>query len=680
MKTSKRSNIKFFYFSMEEKQPISNLTQSKGPQNIEQVIDDSISKLDDGNKVCISPALALMLNGMAQPEFGQSEKVNAMFSGLHALKICRDTIADEDDDVESSQIPLVFAKKCKLLYLGVKNVLCGVELSGTDLNKTLVQLNFTGVSLSSVSEKLGLGTSSRIRWPLLQILKLKYCQLTELEDIFNSENFPVLRVLDVSHNHITKIKRIGERPLDVLKLDYNEIRVVSCRQVRNISVFTIDNNKLKHLNGLKRLYNLRKLSAKNNLIDRDPSTFEVFRKMYCLEELYLSGNPMTFIPNYTVEIAKILPCLQFGTDCKLDGASFTLEEKVKAFSEVKQTQTVNYIDDTDDFDFSQSKSKISDIASDVGSTLQGSSIGKSFASRLRGKLMGNTTTTQTLSALTNREETLKDEISEKNEKFIESKIKILQKKSSENPAEVVNADKFIRKIRRIVSFYEDLSDTNIHIQAAKRKSAIEIKAKEEAKKVGKKTDWTNGQKRAAGKVNYFALKEKVVDIRFDDYEDNIPAAILLDIIRRFVAVDKLGIKIRFLSAKKKWDGVVNINCPIDFPLFFDFLRITNSRLKHIVGKEKEKTDFLTGIEIDKEDPEFKNSFFFRSDAQKSDLKTTAGLSLEFNPVVNTTNFDGIKIKPLNVTSDMISDEDSRQIGIINDLLSKAQSIENSKNI
>ncbi|GAB1222900.1 hypothetical protein ENUP19_0124G0007 [Entamoeba nuttalli] len=585
-------------------------------QHFEDVIEYSLRTLNGRNKVRLSPALAMMLNGMSQNEYGDIEKVKNMLEGLHA------------------------------------NVLCGVDLNHSDIHNNLIKLSFCGVFVESVAKTMGLNGEEKKVWSNLKILKLQKCQLTELEEVFTKENFPELRLLDVSHNHIKKIKRIGERPLDVLHADYNEIRVVSCRQVRNLSVITLDNNRIKNLNGLKRLYNLRVLSVKNNLIDRQPNTFQVFNKMFNIEQIFLEGNPTAEMANYKIEMAKVIPSLQYGMDCCLDSKPFTMEEKVQAFAENSNNINEVMFDDGDDFDFSQF-----DDRKNRTLTMSQRSDALNAAKNIRQKVQQLDRSTSMEGLVVSKEQIELDQQRIDNQNYILSKLNILKKKSSEDPAKVIDADKFIRRIRRIVEGIEDPKTTERYLEEERKRKELEKeleKEKEEKAKKGKELGWTGQaiKKNQEDKASFLS-KEKVIEIRFDDYDSLIPVPILYDIIR--TAIDhKRTIKIKFLSAKKKWDGIVNMTVPLDFPSCFDFLQFTNYTLKSIVSAEQDKTDFIPQCDIDKEDPQLKQILNPPSEIKRTMIRKVVGLNKKFKSNQSTINVN----EKLQVMTLMLAGEDN----------------------
>ncbi|BFU21582.1 leucine-rich repeat containing protein [Entamoeba histolytica HM-1:IMSS-B] len=629
-------------------------------QHFEDVIEYSLRTLNGRNKVRLSPALAMMLNGMSQNEYGDIEKVKNMLEGLHAVKIYNEEEVNEEEDVDADDveapIPLDFTNKCELDYLGVKNVLCGVDLNHSDIHNNLIKLSFCGVFVESVAKTMGLNGEEKKVWSNLKILKLQKCQLTELEEVFTKENFPELRLLDVSHNHIKKIKRIGERPLDVLHADYNEIRVVSCRQVRNLSVITLDNNRIKNLNGLKRLYNLRVLSVKNNLIDRQPNTFQVFNKMFNIEQIFLEGNPTAEMANYKIEMAKVIPSLQYGMDCYLDSKPFTMEEKVQAFAENSNNINEVMFDDGDDFDFSQF-----DDRKNRTLTMSQRSDAFNAAKNIRQKKVQQLDRSTSMEGLVVSKEQIElDQQRIDNQNYILSKLNILKKKSSEDPAKVIDADKFIRRIRRIVEGIEDPKTTERYLEEERKRKELEKELekekeeKEEKAKKGKELGWTGQaiKKNQEDKASFLS-KEKVIEIRFDDYDSLIPVPILYDIIR--TAIDhKRTIKIKFLSAKKKWDGIVNMTVPLDFPSCFDFLQFTNYTLKSIVSAEQDKTDFIPQCDIDKEDPQLKQILNPPSEIKRTMIRKVVGLNKKFKSNQSTINVN----EKLQVMTLMLAGEDN----------------------
>jgi len=59
--------------------------------------------------------------------------------------------------------------------------------------------------------------------------------------------------------------------------------------------------------------------VRNNSVDRNPSTLLLFRRMFQIQEIHLEGNQITTIENYRKRMAAIIPSLQFGLNCSLDG-------------------------------------------------------------------------------------------------------------------------------------------------------------------------------------------------------------------------------------------------------------------------------------------------------------------------------------------------------------------------
>ncbi|KAL7715942.1 Protein-serine/threonine phosphatase [Entamoeba marina] len=465
------------------------------------------------------------------------------------------------------------------------------------------------------------------------------CQLNELEDIFDKESF---------QNY--KIKRIGERPLDVLHADNNEIRVVSCRQVRTLSVITLDNNRIKNLNGLKG-YTIYVYFVKNNLIDRHPSIFQVFNKMFNIEEIYLEGNPTAQIPNYKIEMAKVIPSLQLGLPCSLDSKPFTMEEQISAFSENTSKSNETFYDDEDDFDFSQFDHLRTRTMTE--STESSIKHGMPRNMKLRAELTRKSSRSDFRIEEISKEEIGKEQKRMECQSYVISKLNILKKKSSEDPAKVIEADRFIRKIRRIIEGMEDPLVTDKFLEEERKR-----KEHEEEEKNTKKKDAGCG----------FLSKEKVIEIRFDDFENAIPVPLLYDIIKTAVS-EKRTLKIRFVSAKKKWDGVMNITIPLDFPAAFTFLQVTNATLQDIVDAEQDKMDFLPKCDISPENLSVIREYFDKSQSDKS-----AGLSAKellltkkFEPSAIEEHPDIKKIVTLTLEQDEV---DRPALDGINDMLAQ----------
>ncbi|KAL7720563.1 hypothetical protein QTN25_002325 [Entamoeba marina] len=239
------------------------------------------------------------------------------------------------------------------------------------------------------------------------------------------------------------------------------------------------------------------------------------------------------------------------------------------------------------------------------------------------------------------EEISKEEIGKEQKRmecqsYVISKLNILKKKSSEDPAKVIEADRFIRKIRRIIEGMEDPLVTDKFLEEERKR-----KEHEEEEKNTKKKDagWSGAgltKHKKEAESSGFLSKEKVIEIRFDDFENAIPVPLLYDIIKTAVS-EKRTLKIRFVSAKKKWDGVMNITIPLDFPAAFTFLQVTNATLQDIVDAEQDKMDFLPKCDIS---PENLSKFEPSAIEEHPDIKKIVTLTLEQDEV-DRPALDGI---------------------------------------
>ncbi|KAL7716908.1 Protein-serine/threonine phosphatase [Entamoeba marina] len=271
------------------------------------------------NNVATIPAPFIeFLNGISNESYGEtSTLLTSSTSPFINLKGVRITSIQHTKSTTSVILPLDFCKYAKLEQLIIDGIKCIVDLTPGNLKEDLkyndIYIRNTYASSRRILEKL-------------KRLTLSGCQLKKIPSkVFNQTNFPHLEYLDLSHNNISVIENITDRPLDTLIIADNNITKIKLRGVGSLSTLNMDNNMIENISNLSTIFSLTSLSIRNNKI-YDSRHFEnTFEKMFSLSEVCFSGNPFSLQEKYRENLAATLPAFQFAAIVALQQKSSVYE-------------------------------------------------------------------------------------------------------------------------------------------------------------------------------------------------------------------------------------------------------------------------------------------------------------------------------------------------------------------
>jgi Leucine-rich repeat (LRR) protein len=142
-------------------------------------------------------------------------------------------------------------------------------------------------------------------WKQLQFLSLASNELPVMDD--SLALLPNVEILDLSKNNISSIQHTQDcTSLQYLNLAFNRIdSLVGVHTVLgNLTTLVLRSNRIVNIGDLCKLYSLEKLDLADNLI---ASTVEVstLSDLPCLEAIWLSGNPISVMPDYRTRMMHI---------------------------------------------------------------------------------------------------------------------------------------------------------------------------------------------------------------------------------------------------------------------------------------------------------------------------------------------------------------------------------------
>lgn len=152
------------------------------------------------------------------------------------------------------------------------------------------------------------------QWTTLTHLTLCNCGITKLDSSLHF--LPSLEILDISHNDISHIIHLQDcTKLRVVNAAYNRISVLSNIGwvVGDVQVLNLSHNSIESLDGIERLYSLRKLDVSHNVI-RDINEVKGTVPLRDLVGITLMGNPSASSQNYRLYIFSL-----FLQECSADG-------------------------------------------------------------------------------------------------------------------------------------------------------------------------------------------------------------------------------------------------------------------------------------------------------------------------------------------------------------------------
>ncbi|KAL7714796.1 Leucine-rich repeat containing protein [Entamoeba marina] len=569
-----------------------------------ELVRDEINRISDimdqGKFLELTPPTVMLLNGLSHPEFSYCD-IREVVQNVKHLSIIQE---NENGTDESNDILLLdFCKYCELESLKVNNVGIGVDLTFEEIYKHLKVLYLEDIVIQSVSLLLHIPEA---RWENLEELTIRKCHLSELEDIFNEVVFPNLRLLDVSENDIVKINDITERPLDAFIANDNKISSIHITSVPSISLLSLDNNYLTDINALKKLFNLREFSCRNNRISTTEQIEYVFRKMFSIQSIYLNDNEICKIDDYNVEVARLLPPFFYDSDrievpCTLDGNDFTRKELQEAkkripFSDYEEeqrkeeieqdkiedeeveditiTSTVKPITDSKITEMYQSTALSSLSQSDLSSSTDSRStifldklisldidekegLSLSFDADLNSITFAPTVTDTSKNKDDDSRALKKIEMEKQTQRmqtveYVQNTLEIINHPDRFDGRDVVNAERFLKKIKRLLAKFDN--------------SKINDEVLEKVKKIPLKKDGVS----VGDKISVNPKSKFTFDV---DELTSIPYLKYQEMLTRFD--NDSFVEVVFESERKKlvWDVVLPFEIPYGFEILSDLIQM-----------------------------------------------------------------------------------------------------------
>ncbi|KAM4687211.1 nischarin isoform 2-T2 [Rhinophrynus dorsalis] len=140
------------------------------------------------------------------------------------------------------------------------------------------------------------------KWKMLTTLDMSHNSITCIDN--SVKLIPQIEYLDLSHNDISSVDNLQHLyNLIHLDLSYNKIWDLSTSytKVGNIKTLNLAGNLLQNLSGLNKLYSLVNLDLSNNKIEQLEEINNI-GKLPCLENVNLTNNPVTIIPDYRTKV------------------------------------------------------------------------------------------------------------------------------------------------------------------------------------------------------------------------------------------------------------------------------------------------------------------------------------------------------------------------------------------
>ena len=206
-----------------------------------------------------------------------------------------------------------------------KLVLCEVVCNPSvidglgQVRDTLTFLQANKCHLKSIAQillcdtNLGIDTVSRdsqYLWSKLEHLDLRYNAIEEIDKAILLA--PKTVNLLLGSNQVTHVENLtGLSQLNFLELADNNVSNLEDLNIKlgQISRIDVSHNKLKSLNGFRKLYSLRQLNASANRIKELDQIFPV-NSLPCLDTLNLQSNPVTSVVDYRLKVLE-----SFGKRC-----------------------------------------------------------------------------------------------------------------------------------------------------------------------------------------------------------------------------------------------------------------------------------------------------------------------------------------------------------------------------
>uniref|UniRef100_A0A8C5QET5 PX domain-containing protein n=1 Tax=Leptobrachium leishanense TaxID=445787 RepID=A0A8C5QET5_9ANUR len=180
------------------------------------------------------------------------------------------------------------------------------------------------------------------KWKVLTTLDMSHNNIAVIDD--SVKLIPQIEYLALSHNTITSVENLQYLyNLVHLDLSYNKLSALDGIHTKlgNVKTLNLAGNLLESLSGLNKLYSLVNLDISSNKIKPQLDEIKHVAQLPCLENLNLTCNPLTIIPDYRTKVLA-----QFGeraSEVCLDNQSTTEKELdtvevLKAIQKAKETK------------------------------------------------------------------------------------------------------------------------------------------------------------------------------------------------------------------------------------------------------------------------------------------------------------------------------------------------------
>ncbi|KAL7717806.1 Leucine rich repeat-containing protein [Entamoeba marina] len=291
----------------------------------------SIKNSSSKEYINLNPATVLLFNGLTNPSYGKMDKLQSEFNSIKGVTVegNNETVDGSDND-EKTHLPLSFLEFCNIEKLRFLNLQYEIDVNKYGTPSILQELEVIGVLIDDL--KLFLINDNEIVWKSLRKLSIKKAKIRSIEDgLFTEDFFPQLETLDLSDNCIDALENIGERPLDELILNNNNISNIRITVVGSISKLELGDNKISTIIPLSTFYGLEHLNLAGNQIRSHNEFDKVFSKMFNLKSIVLSGNPLTTDENFKINVFAAMPIVKsgFSSTVFFNGQRMTSEEQQK---------------------------------------------------------------------------------------------------------------------------------------------------------------------------------------------------------------------------------------------------------------------------------------------------------------------------------------------------------------
>ncbi|KAM9099056.1 nischarin isoform 1-T1 [Sarcophilus harrisii] len=139
-------------------------------------------------------------------------------------------------------------------------------------------------------------------WRALTTLDMSHNSISQIDD--SVKLIPKIEYLDLSHNGVMVVENL-QHLYNLIHLDLSYNKLTSLEGVHtklgNIKTLNLAGNLLESLSGLNKLYSLVNLDLSNNKIEQIEEIKNI-GSLPCLEEVVLSSNPLSIIPDYRTKV------------------------------------------------------------------------------------------------------------------------------------------------------------------------------------------------------------------------------------------------------------------------------------------------------------------------------------------------------------------------------------------